>query len=414
MTGEDPKVISSQDIQQLSDQLARLAIVNEFGKTLTIDLDPGDIHHRLAQAALKLFPDSDTLFVSRYDADTQQITCTYARIENQELDPTLVPTITLEPPGRGLQSETIHARKSVVVNDLLRRLRRTQSLTPVSDDGETAPMRRSVLCVPIMGQDTILGVVQVQCNTLNRFGQMDIEILEILTRSAALVLQTAEPLRNLRSSQSKHEALQLSYQELLKAYDETLEGWVRLVDQRNHETESHTRNVVEMASDLAKHMGLNEEQISQIRRGALLHDIGKLGVSDQILVKSGSLDKNEWDVMRKHTLYAYEMIHPIAYLRPALDIPYDHHEWWDGSGYPRGLKGAAIPIVARIFAVVDVWDSLISVRPYRKAWQKDEALEYINTLSGSQFDPEVVKAFIEMHQENTAVKFPGIKPEEPQ
>jgi len=195
--------------------------------------------------------------------------------------------------------------------------------------------------------------------------------------------------------------------ELLKAYHDTLAVWVGALDQHYHEAEDHTRHVIELSEQLARRMGLDEQQIMNIRLGALLHDIGKMGVPDQIVLKPGALDKSEWEIMRRHPQYAYDLLSPIEYLRPALDIPYAHHEWWDGSGYPRGLKGEAIPLAARIFAIVDVWDSLPSARSYRKAWQKKEALEYISTLSGSQFDPAVVNMFLEMHQEGMLWKLSG-------
>jgi len=195
--------------------------------------------------------------------------------------------------------------------------------------------------------------------------------------------------------------------ELLKAYNDTLAVWVGALDLHYHEASGHTRHVIELSMQLAKRMGLSDPQVMHIRLGALLHDIGKMGVPDQIVSKSGALDKSEWEIMRRHPQYAYDLLGAIEYLRPALDIPYAHHEWWDGSGYPRGLKGEDIPIAARIFAVVDVWDSLISSRSYRKAWQKDDALEYIGTLSGSQFDPAVVKVFLEMHQEGLVWKLSG-------
>jgi HD-GYP domain-containing protein (c-di-GMP phosphodiesterase class II) len=143
-------------------------------------------------------------------------------------------------------------------------------------------------------------------------------------------------------------------------------------------------------------MGISGEEIIHIRRGALLHDIGKMGIPDNLLLKTGPLTDNEWGEMRKHPVYAYEMLSPISYLRPALDIPYCHHERWDGTGYPRGLKGDRIPLSARIFAVVDVWDALCSDRPYRRAWPREKALEYLTENSGTHFDPAVVTAFKRM------------------
>jgi response regulator RpfG family c-di-GMP phosphodiesterase len=143
-------------------------------------------------------------------------------------------------------------------------------------------------------------------------------------------------------------------------------------------------------------MGIQNEQIAHLRRGAILHDIGKMGVPDQILLKPGPLDSEEWIVMRQHPVYAFEMLSPIQYLSPALDIPYCHHEKWDGTGYPRGLQGTGIPLSARIFSVIDVWDALTSDRPYRKAMSEDKALAYIRDQSGKFFDPEVVVLFVDM------------------
>jgi len=151
-----------------------------------------------------------------------------------------------------------------------------------------------------------------------------------------------------------------------------------------------------MTMNLARQMGLSEEQLVHVRRGALLHDIGKMGIPDGILFKPGLLDENEWEIMRQHPVHAYQLLAPIDYLQPALEIPYSHHERWDGTGYPLGLKGEEIPLSARIFSVVDIWDALISDRPYQAAWEEQKIRDYIQELSGKQLDPKVVKAFFEM------------------
>ena len=179
--------------------------------------------------------------------------------------------------------------------------------------------------------------------------------------------------------------LQNVNKELFQAYDKTIEGWSRALDLRDKETEGHTQRVTEMTVKLAKAMGINDSEIVHIRRGALLHDIGKMGVPDAILHKPGPLNDEEWKIMRQHPQLAYDMLSPIAYLKPALDIPYCHHERWNGKGYPRGLKGEEIPLAARIFAVVDVWDALASDRPYRAAWPKEKVLEYIRVRIGTAF-----------------------------
>ncbi|MBI5830562.1 MAG: HD-GYP domain-containing protein [Chloroflexi bacterium] len=190
------------------------------------------------------------------------------------------------------------------------------------------------------------------------------------------------------------DGLQSSNAQLTLAYDATIEGWSKALDLRDKETEGHTLRVTEMALQLARAMGMSAEELAHVRRGALLHDIGKMGVPDSILLKPDKLTDEEWVIMRKHPVYAYELLLPINYLRPALDIPYCHHEKWDGTGYPRGLKGEDIPLAARLFAVADVWDALRSDRPYRQAWLEEKVIEHTRAGSGSHFDPQVVEAFL--------------------
>ena len=189
------------------------------------------------------------------------------------------------------------------------------------------------------------------------------------------------------------EGLQRSNMELMQAYDATIEGWSRALDLRDKETEGHTQRVTDLTLELAQKMGVPNREIIHVRRGALLHDIGKMGIPDQILLKPDKLTPEEWETMRRHATYAYELLYPIRYLRPALDIPHYHHEKWDGTGYPQGLKGEQIPLAARVFAVVDVWDALTNDRPYRPAWPEKDALDYIRQQSGKHFDPSVVEAF---------------------
>ena len=190
------------------------------------------------------------------------------------------------------------------------------------------------------------------------------------------------------------EDLQRSNFELALAYNRTIEGWSYALDLRDRETKDHTMRVTEMTMILAKRAGMTEDEILHVKHGSLLHDIGKMGIPDSILLKDGPLTNKEWALMHKHPVFAYEMLFPIEYLRPALDIPYCHHERWDGTGYPRGLKRDEIPLAARLFAVVDVWDALSSDRPYRKAWPMEKILDYINSQSGTHFDPQVVELFL--------------------
>jgi len=170
---------------------------------------------------------------------------------------------------------------------------------------------------------------------------------------------------------------------------------------RDKETEGHTQRVTEMTLKLARAAGISEKELVHVRRGALLHDIGKMGVPDQILLKPGKLTDEEWVIMRKHPTFAFELLSPIEYLRPAMDIPFCHHEKWDGSGYPRGLKGEQTPLSARIFAIIDVWDALLTDRPYRQGWPKEKVIEHIRSLSGTHFDPKAVELFLKMVHEFT-------------
>lgn len=216
-----------------------------------------------------------------------------------------------------------------------------------------------------------------------------LDFLNTLAGQAAIAIENATLFENLEKTN----------RELSQAYDATIEGWSRALDLRDKETEGHTLRVTEMTLNLARAFGLSEQELLYVRWGALLHDIGKMGVPDHILLKEGPLTEDEWVRMKSHPQYAYDLLKPIAFLAPALDIPSCHHEKWDGTGYPRGLKGQEIPLVARLFAVVDVWDALRSDRPYRNAWSLEKAREYICEQAGVYFDPKVVELFLDMIKE---------------
>jgi HD-GYP domain-containing protein (c-di-GMP phosphodiesterase class II) len=191
--------------------------------------------------------------------------------------------------------------------------------------------------------------------------------------------------------------MEKSHLELARAYDETLEGWAKAMELRDADTEKHNCRVGETTLKLAYNMGLRGDALVHIRRGAVLHDIGKIGVPDHILRKPGPLNKEEWAIMRKHPTFARDMLAPIDYLAPAIDIPYCHHEKWDGSGYPNQLKGREIPLTARIFSIVDAWDALTDEsRPYHQAISHNEALQKLRPDAGSHFDPEVAACFFDM------------------
>jgi HD-GYP domain-containing protein (c-di-GMP phosphodiesterase class II) len=229
---------------------------------------------------------------------------------------------------------------------------------------------------------------------VNIFTIVSISIIGVLT--SRNTRQFFDMVKQKKEMATLNEEIAASQAELALAYEATIEGWSRAMDLRDKETEGHTQRVTEMTVNLARAMGMSHEQIVNVRRGALLHDMGKLGVPDSILLKPGKLTDEEWLFMRKHPQYAYDMFSSIEYLRPALDIPQYHHEKWDGTGYPNGLKSEQIPLPARIFAVVDVWDALQSGRPYRTGWTQEKVLEHIRSQSGKHFDPKVVELFIKV------------------
>jgi len=215
------------------------------------------------------------------------------------------------------------------------------------------------------------------------------DFLRTLAGQAAIAIDSSQLFEN----------LQRSNQELIQAYDTTLEGWARALELRDRETEGHTRRVTELTMRLARYMGVADHEMVNIYRGVLLHDIGKMGVPDDILKKKGKLIPEEWVEMRQHPTYAYKLLSPISFLRGAMDIPYCHHEHWDGNGYPRGLKGEQIPLGARIFSVIDNWDALLSDRPYRKAWPREKVKSYVKECAGTILDPRIVKIFLTMIEE---------------
>lgn len=249
----------------------------------------------------------------------------------------------------------------------------------------------SVYALPLVIKGQLRGVFEIFNRTHLHRDQSWLDFIETFAGQIAIAIDNA----------TLFEGLQKSNIELVLAYDTTLEGWSHALDLRDKETEGHTSRVTDMTVRLARAAGISEEELVQVRRGALLHDIGKMGIPDAILLKPDKLTDVEWVEMRKHPQYAYELLTPIAYLRSAIDIPFCHHEKWDGTGYPRGLKGEQIPLAARLFAVVDVWDALRSDRPYRKGWSDEKVYEYIKSLANTHFDPKAVELFFRVLSEES-------------
>ena len=287
--------------------------------------------------------------------------------------------------GEGHSGRAALERRTVSVTDLLENSTQFDRAPLLADEGFA-----TYFGTPLIAKGQVNGVLEIYHRLPLAPDENWLEFFKILAGQAAIAVDSAGLFNDLIHSNA----------ELFAAYDSTIEGWSHALDLRDKETEGHTQRVTEMALKLARAAGITEKELVHVRRGALLHDIGKMGVPDNILLKPGKLTDEEWVVMRKHPTFAFELLSPIAYLRPALDIPYCHHEKWDGSGYPRGLKGEQIPLAARLFAIIDVWDAIRSDRPYRQGWSKEKVIEHIKSLPGTHFEPKAVELFMNMTNED--------------
>ncbi len=298
--------------------------------------------------------------------------------------------------GRGFRSDLIQATRLKFGEGLAGRaaLERTLIHRDVSAEPSNARARMQLhaeeqfamyYAVPLIAKGKVIGVLETFHRSSEPRDAEWTDFLQTLASQAAIAIDNA----------SLFTGLQRSNEDLRSAYDRTIEGWAHALALRDMETVEHSRRVTEMTVRLATALGMSEEQITQVRRGALLHDIGKMSIPDRVLGKTGPLNDEEWVIMRKHPEYAGQMLSSIAFLEPALPIPTGHHEKWDGTGYPLGLKGKAIPLEARIFAIIDVWDALTSDRPYRAAWDKEKVRAYLLEQSGTHFDPSIVEAFFQ-------------------
>lgn len=280
--------------------------------------------------------------------------------------------------GEGLAGRAALERRIIHISNLNEDLNELQRSPHLRDEGFVV-----YFAVPLVAKGQIKGVLEAFHRSPLAPGFEWLGFLETLAGQAAIAIDNA----------ALFDDLQRSNIELALAYDTTIEGWSCALDLRDKETEGHTIRVTELTLRLARAVGISDAELVHVRRGALLHDIGKMGVPDSILLKPGPLSEEEWVIMRKHPVYALDLLSRIPYLRPALDIPYYHHEKWDGSGYPIGLRGEQIPLAARVFAVTDVWDALRSDRPYRRGWPEEKARHHIINEAGKHFDPEIVEVF---------------------
>ena len=282
---------------------------------------------------------------------------------------------TRQPNGTGINAIISKTRQPYTTNDL-------KNDPNVAYPESSCERILGAIGAPLIAQGQVIGYIWTGRRT------------KIFESEIRLLVAVADIAANAIHRSTLHEQTLKDATDLAEAYNSTLEGWAHALELRDYETEGHTRRVAQMTIDLARDLGVGEGELENIRRGALLHDIGKMGIPDAILLKTDALDESEWELMKQHPIFAHKLLEPIEYLHPVLGIPYCHHERWDGSGYPRGLQGEEIPLEARVFAIVDVWDALTSDRPYRPAWSKETALNYIIEQSGQQFDPVVVKAFL--------------------
>ncbi len=366
--------------EQTERGLQRLSILRTIDMAITSSIDVNLTLNILLEEAvnnLKL----DAADVLLYNPATRTLDWAAGRgFHNPGLSRFSQPLSALkQPEERSPVTRAVAERRPLQVNDLSEfgagrsRLLRQEGLA-------------TAILVPFVSKGQVKGVMEIFNRASINPDHEWMGFLESMAGQAAIAIDNAEMFNSLERTNL----------ELSLARDATIEGWTRALDLRDKETENHTQRVTEMTLRLANAMGLGAADLEHVRWGALLHDIGKMGVPDSILLKPGPLTEEEWVVMRRHPETAYELLSPIGYLRPALDIPYCHHEKWDGTGYPRALKGEQIPLAARIFAVVDVWDALTSDRPYRPAWSKEKARAYILEQSGQHFDPAVVAVFEKM------------------
>ena len=355
--------------------LEHLIVLREIDQAITANLDLEPVLNILIeQATEQLQVDAASILLYDHEAQSFDI-ATRRGFRTQALVHTHLSM------GEGYAGRAALERRIINVADLAQSLDGLKRSPLLEQEGFVC-----YYAAPLIAKGEVLGILELFHRSRLSPNQEWVDFLTALSTQAALAIDNAKLVKN----------LQLANCELVDSYDKTIEGWSRALELRDKETEGHSQRVTELALLLARSMGIEDGELVHIWRGTLLHDIGKMGVPDQILFKPGPLSEAEWEIMRQHPTYAYNLLGRIPYLKPALDIPYCHHEKWDGSGYPRKLKGEKIPLAARIFAVVDVWDALRSERPYRPAWSREKALEYIADQRGTHFDPQVVDVFMDL------------------
>ena len=357
-------------------QVQHLAALHTIDKTITSNAEiQTTLMVVLDQAILQLNIDAGAVFL--YNAATQNLSP--AAYQGQ-----FFTTLSIFNPSHLDYLAKRVGQEIQVIRTSLKK--ENPSLDPSFNDWMHREGFTACLSIPLMAKGKVHGVLELyKRGELPEDPQWN-DFVETLAHQTTIAIENASLLHNLQRS---NEDLQL-------AYDRTLEGWAKALELRDKETEGHSQNVTQMTLRLAKALNISNDELIHIRRGALLHDIGKMGIPDNILLKPGPLTPDEWQIMKQHPAYAYQLLASIPYLRPSLDIPYCHHEHWDGSGYPNGLKGEQIPLSARIFSIVDVWEALSSDRPYRKAWPSERIRDHLCEQKAKQFDPQIVEVFLDI------------------
>jgi PAS domain S-box-containing protein len=361
-----------------------LAIAGDIGRSLAETVDLDEAHRRISGAIFQMLPDVSSVFVSMFNSGGQSIRVAYASHNNQPLQVEQFAEQRFVNSGSDPQSQSIRLRRPLIVNNLQERMEDPSLNLPSVRAGKATA--QSGIYAPMIAKGEVIGIIHVHSIKHNHFQQSDAALLTLISNTAAIALQNIKLAENLE--QTNHD--------LSETYEATIEGWTRALLLRDSITEGHTNRVIGLTVELSKKLGLESSELVHVKRGAQLHDIGKIGIEDKILRKAGPLDEAEWIEMRKHPLYAYELLRPIPRFGEILDIPYCHHEKWDGTGYPRRLSGDEIPLPARIFSIVDVWDALSSNRPYRRAWPQTKVLDYIQAQNNIHFEPVITSAFLEL------------------
>ncbi len=367
--------MDNEIIQQRNKEIRTLYEIN---RSISSSLDLEKIYDAFYEGIIEIIP-CDELTIFSYSPEEQMIHTDYYRWSGDKRKINELPVISKQEKDYALLFQVVSEGNPIEITTA-RNLTTTLNKSQASGSG---------FLIPIVLENSVIGIIEIFCTQPDAFRIEELHILQALAAQIAVASNNAKLYKELQSSNKN----------LQQAYDKTLEGWNMALQMREKETAGHTRRVAELTMQLADKMGMSEDEKIHIWRGALLHDIGKLVIPDHILHKPGPLDEQEWEIIRNHPVYAYEWLNPIEYLRPALDIPYSHHEHWDGSGYPQGLSGEDIPLFARMFAVVDVYDALTSDRPYRKAWSHAKTIAYIKKQAGSQFDPHIVGVFLSLFKE---------------